>query len=311
MAARQNRSAPQRPLNVLQRLGLWPVRLIWLLQPLLVGPGILDAVSGRSEPVRLVVEVGLWAGWLAGMIAVLAPSTVSLTLVRTLAPAAPAAALLAATTAGEWNARTLTSIGAGLVTVGLIFLPVVGDPMINGSAYGSERRMALRPPAAVLLGPVQLAWLMVFAGTITGPLLLAAKQYLLGILLTALGAALIYQGARTLHQLARRWLVFVPAGFVIHDYYRLAESLLIQRRLAPELGLADAGHSGDDLDTERIDLSAGALGLALAVRVGEPLPLAMRTGRSVTTRSGREFIFTPSLPGQALAEARVRAIRIE
>ncbi len=306
MAARQNRSKPQRDLTFVQRLGLWPLRLVWLVLPIAVGPGVMAAVADRSGPVRLVVESGLWAGWFAGLVAVLAPSTIALTAIRTLAPAGCAATLLAATTGGNWANSTLVALGAGLTATLFVFLPMVGDPLINGSAYGSERRMALRPPAAVLLGPVQLAWLAVFVGTITGPLLLAARQWVLGVPALVIGFAIASQGVRSLHQLARRWLVFVPAGFVVHDYYTLAESLLIQRRLKPELGLAS-----EDPMQDTLDLSGGALGLSLLVRVDEALPVALRKGRTVTSSSASRFVFTPTLPGQALAEARVRAIRIE
>ncbi len=306
MAARQNRSKPQRHLTSVQRLGLWPLRLVWLVLPVAVGPGLMAAVTDRSEPVKLVIEAGLWAGWFAGLVAVLAPSTVALTAIRILAPAGFAAALLAAVTGQSWGNSTLIALGAGLVASLFVFLPMVGDPLINGSAYGSERRMALRPPAAVLLGPIQLAWLAVFVGTITGPLLLAARQWVPGVPALVVGFAIAAQGARSLHQLARRWLVFVPAGFVVHDYYTLAESLLIQRRLKPELGLA-----AEDPTLDTLDLSGGALGLSLSVRVDEALPVALRNGRTVTSSSASRFVFTPTLPGQALAEARVRAIRIE
>jgi hypothetical protein len=306
MAARQNRSKPQRDLTFVQRLGLWPLRLLWLVLPVAIGPGLMAAVTDRSDPVRLVIEGGLWSGWFAGLVAVLAPSTVALTAIRILAPAAFAATMLAAVTGSHWGNTTIIALGAGLTISVFVLLPMVGDPLINGSAYGSERRMALRPPAAVLLGPVQIAWLAVFVGIITGPLLLAARQWMLGIPALVIGLALATQGVRSLHQLARRWLVFVPAGFVVHDYYTLAESLLIQRRLKPELGLA-AG----DATPDTLDLSGGALGLSLSVLVDEALPVALRTGRTVTTRSANRFVFTPTLPGQALAEARVRAIRIE
>ncbi|MDA3038434.1 MAG: hypothetical protein O3C27_02695 [Actinomycetota bacterium] len=306
MADRQNRSKPQRDLTLVQRMGLWPLRLLWLIVPIAIGPGLMAAVADRSDPVTLVIEGGLWSGWFAGLVALLAPSAVALTAIRILAPATLAATLLAAVSGRHWGDTTLVALGAGLIVSVFVLLPMVGDPLINGSAYGSERRMALRPPAAVLLGPVQIAWLAVFVGTVTGPLLLAARQWILGIPALVVGLALAAQGVRSLHQLARRWLVFVPAGFVVHDYYTLAESLLIQRRLKPELGLA-----ADDSTLDTLDLSGGALGLSLSVRVDEALPVALRTGRTVTTRSANRFVFTPTLPGQALAEARIRAIRIE
>ena len=52
------------------------------------------------------------------------------------------------------------------------------------------------------------------AGVVTGPQLLADRQWLIGGVAVAVGAAVGAVGARQLHLLSRRWLVFVPAGVV-------------------------------------------------------------------------------------------------
>ena len=66
-----------------------------------------------------------------------------------------------------------------------------------------------------------------------GALLVAAEQYLIGVPLLLVGLAASWRGAKSLHQLSRRWIVFVPAGFVIHDYWSLAESPLKVYRIEP------------------------------------------------------------------------------
>lgn len=290
---------------MLERLGLWPLRMLWLVMPLTVGTGIVDAVSDRSQTVRTTIEIGMWIAWFVGLVATLAPSTTALTAVRILAPSALLGAVLAAATAGDQRTSSIVvAVGYGVIVTLLVMLPTTGDPMVNGSAYGSERRMALRPPAAVLMGPVELAWITVFVGAVTGPLLLAAGNLLIGVPTLVLGIGAIYAGSRSLHQLARRWIVFVPAGFVIHDYLSLAESILIQRRQKPTLGLATT-----DLG-EHLDLSGGALGLALTVGFDEPVPVAFREHGEIESTTANRFVFTPSLPGQLLQEARARAINI-
>lgn len=288
---------------------LWVLRGVWLLVPLLVGRGVLAGIEEASAAVRTTVEVGLWLGWFAGFVALLAPSAVSLTTVRIVAAAAPASAVLAGLM-GRWNVSVGVAVVAGVLLAALCSLPHVGAPMINGSAYGSERRMALRPPASLLFGPIQLAWLLVYAGLVTGPLLLAARQWLIGAVAVVVGFSAAVVGVRSLHQLARRWLVFVPAGFVIHDYSTLAESVLILRRLKPRLGALVADDASADDETAPLDLSRGAMGLPLVVEVDEPLPVAVRQGRSVQTRAAQRIVFSPTLPGAALAEARLRAIEI-
>lgn len=286
------------------RLGLWPLRLLWLVLPLAVGRGVMLAVEGNSSNVQTTVEIGLWAAWFIGLVATLAPSTVTLTVLRIVAPGAVAAPLLAVLLADQRPPSTLIAVAYGFLVALLALLPSIGDPMINGSAYGSERRMALRPPASVLLGPVQLAWTAVFAGVITGPLLLASGRQFGGIAAVLIGLPAAFAASKSLHQLARRWIVFVPAGFVIHDYLSLAESILVQRRQKPTLGPAPTDLAG------HLDLSGGALGLALTVGFTETVPVALRTNRTVESTTANRFVFTPSLPGELLSEARARAITI-
>ncbi len=300
-------SSPTTLPALLERSALWPIRIAWFVLPLVVGPGLLAAVDGRSEPVQTVVEIGAWAAWFVGLICVMAPSTVTLTLLRTIAPATVVAPVLAAITAGSWPVSVSIALLGGVVVNAIAFLPTTGEPMINGSAYGAEKRMALRAPASVLIGPLYLAWVITFAGVITGPLFLAAGNWIVGVPLTILGALLAVAGVRSLHQLSRRWVVFVPVGFVIHDYWSLAESLLVQRSTKPTLGPAAA--EAPDL-TAPVDLTAGAPGLALSIRLPDPMPTAIRRNRQVESRTATEFLFSPTRPGRVLSEARTRAITI-
>lgn len=290
--------------TALQRLGLWPLRVLWLALPLLAGPGVRQMLDGRSTSVATVAEVGLWAMWFAGLVAVLAPSTVGLTVLRLVAPSLAASAIYGTAALGDWTPATVGAIAATGVALLVVMLPQTGDPMVNGSSYGPERRLALRPPAALLFGPMQLTWLIMFGSTAAGALLLAAQQYLLGAPLLLLGLAASWRGARSLHQLSRRWIVFVPAGFVIHDYWSLAESVLIRRQDIASLGPVPLDKG------ELLDLSGGALGLALLVETKERIPLALRAKRSVETFSAYRLVFTPTLPGQLLHEARIRGISI-
>lgn len=285
-------------------LGLWPMRVVWFLLPLTAGLGLRDALAERSSAVGTVAEIGLWAGWFVGLVALLAPSTLSLTVLRILAPSAAAAAIWAVASSGAWQATTVGAIVATFVALGVALLPTTGDVMVNGSSYGPERRMALRPPAALLLGPIQLAWLLIFGGLAGGTMLLAARQWIVGAVVLAIGLAAAWFGGRSLHQLSRRWIVFVPAGFVIHDHWSMAESLLMRRPDIASLGPVPLDKG------ELLDLSGGAQGLALLVELKEKTPLALRAKSSVETFSAHRIVFTPTLPGRLLHEARVRGITI-
>ncbi len=290
--------------KLIEAAGLWPLRILWFALPLLAGPGFSAMLDDRSSAVAVVSEVGLWLMWFAGLVSLLAPSTVSLTALRFVAPSLAASALYGTIAHGQWTASTVGAIGATIVALIAVMLPTTGDPMVNGSSYGPERRLALRPPAALLFGPIQLTWLVMFGATAGGILLIAAKNPLMGVPLLSIGLFACWRGGQSLHQLSRRWVVFVPAGFVIHDNWSLAESLLIQRRDIASLGPAPLDKG------ERLDLSGGAMGLALLVETRDKVPLALRVAKSVETFNAYRMVFTPTLPGSLLHEARVRGITI-
>ncbi|MDH3681558.1 MAG: hypothetical protein OEV40_16600, partial [Acidimicrobiia bacterium] len=54
---------------VLDRVGLWPLRVLWLIAPLVVGSGVGPAIDRFDDPGPVVAEVALWAGWFAGLVA--------------------------------------------------------------------------------------------------------------------------------------------------------------------------------------------------------------------------------------------------
>ena len=296
----------------LERLGPWPARLAWLVAPLTAGPALSAALQAQASTPGLIVEIALWLGWFIVLVSLLTPSPRSLTISRIAGPAALGAAVLAAVAEG-WDGAALVAIGFAAVFVATTALPTFGDHMINGSAYGSERRMALRAPAFALVGPLQLAWLLVFTGVAAPLLLILAERWLLAGLAAAAGAAAVWAGGRVLHQLARRWIVFVPAGFVIHDPMTMVDSVLLRRSevaaVGPAIGPAPPSTRGEAPEG-RIDLSGGALGLALEVALRSPTPITARGGGNLLNLEVTNLVFTPTLPGAVLSEARIRGLRI-
>ena len=269
--------------------------------PLVAGPALGDALDGASRPVQLVASLGLWGGWAAVLVAALIPSTVSLTALRVAAPAAVAFSVAAAATGGVSGADVVAVTSAVLAALAALW-PVTGEAFVDGSSYGDERRLPLRPPGPLLAGPVELVWAVVVLGVCAGPLLLAARQWVPGGLALAVGLPAAWWGARSLHTLARRWIVFVPAGFVLHDPLALVDPVLVRRVAVRSFGPAPA-------DTDALDLTRGALGLALEVRLAEPVPLLVVRGRgSSETVSASTLLVTPTRPGALLTEARKRRL---
>jgi hypothetical protein len=269
------------------------------------GPVVTEVITASTDsPVAVILEVAVWIGWFVGLVATLVPHPISLTVLRILAPTVAGVGLLIGLT-DRWTTSLGVAIAYGLFTSAVTFLPAVGDQMVNGSAYGSERRMALRAPAAALVGPVPVAWLVAFAGLVTWAWLAAAGQWLLAIAAALIGAPLILAAGRVLHQLSRRWIVFVPAGFVLHDLFHLTEPVLLARSTISSLGPAPAEGVPD-----RLDFSGGALGLALEVETKDTITFSRRRGRDAELVGSRNIVFSPTLPGALLSEARGRGIKI-
>jgi hypothetical protein len=282
-------------------LGAWPARVTWLVLPVVLGPALGYALDDASRPVRLVASTGLWLGWAAVLVATLVPTTVSLTALRVAAPAAVVAAMAAVVADGGSAASVVGVVGA-LVAALVAFWPGTGEAFVAGSSYGDERRMPLRVPGPLLAGPLVLVWAAAVAGVAAGPLLLAARQWIAGAVALAVGLPVAVAAIRSLHTLARRWLVFVPNGVVVHDPLALAEPVLLRRADVRSFGPAPA-------DTAALDLTRGALGLALEVTLAPPVSLVLagggRQGVSEATTAAA-LLVAPTRPGAVLAEARRR-----
>ncbi len=247
----------------------------------------------------------MWLGWFATLVAGLTPHPISLTVIRILSPTVLGVALLLGATVG-WTTGLLAVAGYGLMLTALALLPAIGDVMVNGSAYGSERRMALRTPAVAYLGPIPVAWTACFVGLTGWAVALNGWSVAGALVVAVIGVGLVWFGWRVLHQLARRWVVFVPAGFVVHDPFQLAEPVLMPRSSIARLGPAEVGSTDDGLD-----LSAGSLGLALEVETAEPMTFGLLNNRAVEPTESAKLVFSPSLPGALLTEARIRGIKIK
>lgn len=287
-------------------LGAWPLRAVWLLLPLAAGPALADALHPTAGSFRTVASVGLWGLWAATLVALLVPRSVTLTAVRVMAPSAMVAVVWAALAGPVDDSVAALAATSAALAAASAFTPAVGELFANGSSYGDERRLPLRVPAPLLLGPLALAWVVAVAGAVAGPLLLAAEMWAPGGLALVAGWPLAALAVRALHGLARRWVVFVPAGLVLHDPLVLLDPQLFPRRTITRLGPAPA-------DTDALDLTRGALGLALQLDAVEPVTLTVAGAGRRAAGAAIEvdrLLFTPTRPGVLLAEARARRIAV-
>ena len=281
---------------------------MWLTLPLTLGDCMASAVSDQPKLTLWVLSLTLWFLWAAGLLSTLIQTPLALTVLRI---CAPLPVLLGAAAALRVAPETRSILGwVGLATAAMLlvlaFAAELGDGFVNGSSYGEERRMALRPSAVLLLGPIELVWLLTVGPVLAALWLLAASQWIGAALLAVLGALSFCWGFRTLFRLGQRWVVFVPAGMTLVDPSVLAEPTLFRRDTITRLGPAPA-------DTVAQDLSSGASGLIVQIDLSLPAPLLPLAGRSGIAEpiEVTSALIAPSRPGALLAEAERRGIAVQ
>lgn len=283
---------------------MWSVRVGWAALAFLAGPAVSQALSDTSRAVQIVGSVALWIAWLVGLVASAVPVPASLTVLRLVAPGAPLVAL-AAVVRGVGPVAAGAALASTIAIAAVVFAAEVGEIFVQGGAYGDERRFPLRPPGPLVLGPLPLGWLLSFGVAAVGVLTLAARGWVLGGLCTLVGLPLATLFALRCHRLSRRFTVFVPAGFVLHDHLALVETAMFAKGTITGFCLAPA-------DTEAADATGGALGPAVELRLGESGTIVLTDpsrpgGRALHVQS---LLFSPSRPGRFLAAASERNLRV-
>lgn len=326
-------------------VALWIVRLAWLSLPFLAWDGPAAALAEATPPAKVVVAAAAWAVWAAVAVcsALVRPQAlVVLRLLIPLAPAATAASLLLAAGDGVLSAgggdtiRAVIGFVAGVVAAATIMTPQVGAYFLDGDSYGDERRYGLRCPGAlvILLGPL---WLLGVGLPATGLALLAAQRWALGapaLIVGGLAGAWLWA---VTSRLAKRFVVFVPAGLTLVDPLALADPVLFARNrmasIGPALARSESGEASQGTASTRVDLSGGALGLAVELITDEPTEIVtlsrpnsdaqlltadsddggrpvpgltdrLRQARMGEPRQAGSVVFTPSRPADFLLAAR-------
>jgi hypothetical protein len=271
----------------------------------LAGPAFAAALSPHSRPVQRTGSVLLWGAWVAALLATTLLTPVTLTAVRLVAPAGAAAAVWAAATG---RPSALAGGGALVVTfaaLGLALSAGIGRAFVNGPAYGDERRHMLRLPAPILLVLVPTTWAIAVGAVVAAPLLLAAEAWVAGVAVAVIGVPAAVVGARSLHGLVQRWVVFVPAGLVLKDQLALVDPVLFPRAVVEALRPAPA-------DSDSLDLTGAATGLALELLLRDKVEMTLVKPKERAGETGRSarLLFTPTCPGQVLADAKTARLPV-
>jgi len=292
------------PIDRLARFTPWVARAAWIVVAVVGGSAVEAAVDGRSTAVIWTAAIGGWSLWAVAALGLAIASVWSLTVVRVVVPLA----LLATVAAGIGGSPAVDLILLGtpaIVTAAAVITAEFGRQYVQASAYGDEERFLLRFPVGAGLAAI-VAWIVWGPMLIAGPLLIAARSWIVGTVLAVVAiAGIVLLGPRW-HRLSLRWFVLVPAGVVVHDPVVLADTFPLRTAQVASIALASS-------DTEAADLTGPASGYAVEVVTTESVTAVFAftpsepNGRAIHLRS---FLIAPSRPGRALRSARERGLPV-
>ena len=283
---------------------LWAARVVWLGVAVIGGAGFGEALAEHSRSVQLTGTAALWVGWAAVAVTLAVPSAIGLTIARVLTPVGTVAAMAAFVEAGASSATVVGAVSTLLALV-IVGSGEFGNLMVQASAYGDEQRFLLRPPAAFYV-PTVVSWSVWCAGVLVGPLALAAGSWIVGVVVTAAALALGWFLLPRFHRLTRRWVVLVPAGYVLHDHVVLAETVMFPSAILRRARLAPA-------DTQAADFTGPTGGHAVEVTVSESTTVVLAGTRSKpggTALHVLSFLVAPTRPGRLLHAAGERSLAV-
>ncbi len=283
---------------------LWATRVLWLATIVLVPLAIDSAARGRSAWAENVSVTVWWVVAGTVVVALVVCGPIGLTAIRMLVPASVPIAV-ATLVLGASVLRGIAALAAAMVATLSALMAETGEATVQISAYGDERRLPLRVPAAMLI-PIAVSWLLWFATSLAGVILLAAEMLITGIALLTIAGALTWLVGQRLHRFSCRWLVSVPAGVVVHDPVVLAETLMVLRPNVEHAHLALA-------TTEAADLTGPAAGHALEVTFREMVQVVLAAtpkNPKGTAIHAQSVLIAPSRPGRALRALADRKIAV-
>jgi len=270
------------------------VRAAWLSVALL--PGVIDA--------ERATELSPWIAWMVWAVvavAVLVPHPLSLTAVRFFAPLLTLHVAWGIATSGDEffadGDRNWGPVAGFIVLIAVtaaVFLSKYGALHAQAAAYGHEQRFLLRPPVAVLL-PLAMLWALV-----SGAIAVAtySRSLVAAVIALVVGGALTAFSLRRAHVLARRWLVFVPAGIAIHDPLVLRDTFMVRSHDVRGLGPATPG-------TEAFDTTCTTWGSPLELVLSHPHDVSLsefgaRISKTLDRIHVTSLLVAPTQPDRVL-----------
>jgi len=262
-----------------------------------IGAGVGGLLDDRSAAVQVTGTTLAWVVWGIVVIASFISHPITLTVLRIGTPVVAGFMILDIFNQGTSSGQVI-KVAVSVAVLLLSFSAEIGSIYVQASAYGDEKRFALRPPV-VLIAPILLSTLVVDLSIISLPLLIAARKWAVA----AVSLAGLYVSAKYLlpriHLLSRRWLVFVPAGVVIHDEIVLSTNLMIRKQELSQIQLARDNSAA-------ADLSALTWGVPLEFSFNKPLDISLTSigAKHLNTISAihaQSILIATSRPGAVLS----------
>lgn len=252
----------------------WPIRVLWIFVAL----------------VQHSFSVGIWILWAVAAVASWILHPISLTAIRLSSPVV-FIYLIAQLPSEDFGVIPVVTATASLVSLLLIYTSDFGMLQVQAGAYGNERRFLLRIPVSLVL-PTLLTWVVLSALFVIADNLFGSSLWVGGLVVSLVTAAAIWKFVPQLHRLSLRWLVRVPAGWVIHDGVLLAENSLLRTHNVASMQLAPAA-------TEAIDLSGITHGIPLEISLREMTdvrltPLLSKLTKTVDALHVKQMLVAPS-----------------
>ena len=269
-----------------------------------IGAEVGGLLDDRSDAVQITGTALAWAVWGVVVIASYISHPITLTVLRIGIPVVTGFMIFVAVTQG-FSGSQIISAAVSVAVLLLSFSAEIGGIYVQASAYGDEKRFALRPPV-VLVAPILLSVLVADLSIIALPLLVAARNWTVAaVALVGLYLSVRYLLPR-IHLLSRRWLVFVPAGVVVHDEIVLSINLMIKKQDLIQIQLARDNSAA-------ADLSALTWGVPLEFSFNKPLDVALSSIgakhlNSVSAIHATSIIIAPSRPGAVLTAYKTKNI---
>ena len=232
----------------------------------------------------------MWILWTVAAIATWILHPISLTAIRLSSPLV-FMYLIAQLPSEDYGVLPVVTTTASLVSLLLIYTSDFGMIQVQAGAYGNERRFLLRIPVSLVL-PTLLTWVVLSALFVITDNLFESGLWLGGSVVALFAAAAMWKFVPQLHRLTMRWLVRVPAGWVIHDGVLLAENLLMRTHNVGSMQLAPA-------TTEAVDLSGITHGIPLEISLREMTdvrltPLLSKFTKTVDALHVKQLLVAPS-----------------